>query len=785
MTEYEVKLVVGSLLHDIGKVIFSQEKKNHSECGYEFLKSETGIQDEGVLECVRFHHRTAIEMAPIAENAMCYLVFMADNIAASIERRKKDSGNTEEEMYLPMQSVFNILNGNDQKFYYEPGILQSQGEIHYPREQKITPGRELYDIIQDRIAKNLNEVKWNNEYVNSLLELLEENLAFIPATMEKEEISDISLYDHVKMTAAIASCIDQYLNESADKNLKRILQDEEDSFYKQEVFLLFSMDISGIQKFIYTIVTENALRTLRARSFYLEIVMEHIIDCLLEKLHLSRANLIYSGGGHCYMLLPNVESVKNIVTEYLADVNQWFLRNFGVSLYIAGAYEPCSSMVLKNQPEGSYAQLFRNVGGKISRIKMNRYSASDIIKLNSQKKKDYTRECRVCKEIGKVDEDGICDMCKKIEKLSQKVLYGEFFSILREGVQSGLPMPGGYVLVGDSTESLRKRMEKDADFVRTYAKNKSFNGVHTPTRLWIGDYTTGQTFEDFAEKSCGIKRIGVIRADVDNLGHAFVSGFDNEKNHNKYVTLSRTATLSRQLTLFFKLYIRDILEHGQFSLQNEKKDCARMATIVYSGGDDVFIVGCWYDVIELAVDLKSKFEKYTQGTLSLSAGIGIYNHRYPISVIAEETGDMEASSKAKPGKNSVTVMEDGKFHTEDGVWISDGTYSWDEFEQEVVGEKLQALIMFLENSESQGMSFLYHLLELIRNQGEKINFARMVYFLSRMEPLQKGEHRQRYQEFSQKMLQWVRSEKDCRQLKTAIQLYAYLHRRREDGENDY
>ena len=56
------------------------------------------------------------------------------------------------------------------------------------------------------------------------------------------------------------------------------------------------MDISGIQDFIYTIHSENAMKMLRSKSFYLEIMMEHIIDSLLERLNLSRANLIYSGG---------------------------------------------------------------------------------------------------------------------------------------------------------------------------------------------------------------------------------------------------------------------------------------------------------------------------------------------------------------------------------------------------------------------------------------------------------------------------------------------------------
>ena len=53
--------------------------------------------------------------------------------------------------------------------------------------------------------------------------------------------------------------------------------------------------------------------------------------------------------------------------------------------------------------------------------------------------------------------------------------------------------------------------------------------------------------------------MSVLRADVDNLGKTFMSGFVDKKGNDRYVTLSRTATLSRQLSLFFKYYISSIL----------------------------------------------------------------------------------------------------------------------------------------------------------------------------------------------------------------------------------
>ena len=69
---------------------------------------------------------------------------------------------------------------------------------------------------------------------------------------------------------------------------------------------------------------------------------------------------------------------------------------------------------------------------------------------------------------------------------------------------------------------------------------------HIATKLWVVEIIQQSTFEEFAREAEGISRIGVLRAD-DNLGQAIVAtGFHNAKNGDRYMTLSRTATLSRQ-----------------------------------------------------------------------------------------------------------------------------------------------------------------------------------------------------------------------------------------------
>lgn len=802
MTDREVKLVLGGLLHDIGKVIYRQgdDRRKHSQSGYDYLKDEVraGEWDTDILDCVRYHHADALKGACIEDNALAYIVYLADNIASSADRRRKNSDDIGFEKAMPLQSVFNILNRNNEEKYYEPKTLDPKDGINYPTSEKRVFDESFYAQIKARLTDNLHGLEWTREYVDSLLETLEANLVYVPSSTARNEMADISLYDHLKLTAAVSSCILEYLDAQDVTDYRKCLYINGKTFYEEKAFLLYSMDISGIQDFIYTITSKNALRTLRVRSFYLEILMEHIIDCLLHELHLSRANLIYSGGGHCYILMANTEKSIKTAERYMKELNQWLLDTFQISLYVAWGYAACSADMLKNQPQGSYEQIFKTLGERISCQKSHRYSAEDIKMLNAGSQGDHTRECRVCKKIADINDGGLCRICSAIEGFSGNILNDSFFTVTLQKSENALPLPGGYYLTSDNKDSLRLKMEQDDYFVRAYGKNEMYTGKHIAAKLWVGDYAARDakgalgSFEEYAGASEGIRRIGVLRADVDNLGQAFVSGFANPENQNRYVTLSRTATLSRQLSLFFKCHINKMLTEGHYAIG--KNACSkRNAVICYSGGDDLFIVGAWNEIIGAAMDLQESFKRYTQGTLTISAGIGIYTPGYPISAIASEVAGMEECSKAFPGKDAVTLLPDGNSHeavdgTEKKITVSDGTYSWQEFGEKVLKEKYSYIYEFFETSDERGKNFMYNLLDLIRNRGDKINFARYVYLLSRLEPDRNAvqEQKDAYRKFSARMYRWYQGENaeaDCRHLKTAMNLYAYLTREKEETED--
>lgn len=770
MNDKQLKNILAVLLHDIGKVVFDGESgNNHCLSGYDFLKNDAGVTDSEVLDTVRYHHYNQLLNCELSDDSLAYIGYIANRITLADETKEPDIPND-----APLESVFNILNGNNRKMYYRPQLLDNESEVNFPQKERQCFDSSFYSSAKTILLDCLKKIdfsKPDKRHIIMLLETLETLLTYVPASSASENLADISLFEHSKLTCAVASCILNYLNAENISDYKKTLFENCEKFYNCKAFLMYSLDVSGIQSFIYTINTEGALKTLRARSFYLEIFMETVIDELIERLNLSRANVIYSGGGHCYLILPNTSDTRRIICDFEKEVNKWLIDNFRTGLYVAGGFAQCSANSLRDNPKGSYADIFAEMSRGISKKKLTRYDIDDLKKLNSDDKSDGLRECKVCRSLHNVNDSGRCDFCQGLLEFSKDIMNDNkpYFSVVRGG-KTGLKLPFSLRLIADTKVELKKRIECGNNNVRTYGKNISSADMDSAVRIWVGSYLYNDMTNELAKASAGIDRIAVLRGDVDNLGQSFVHGFDREASHSNLVNLSRTATLSKQLSLFFKKHINSFLANGKFNITGTDK--VRKALVVYSGGDDVFIVGAWNDVISLAVDISNEFCSFTEGTLSISAGIGLFTSSFPISVAASIVETLEDTSKnypnsSNPEKNAVTLFDNSI------------TYSWKVFEDRVVNQKLKVIRDFLECIEDYGRSFLYNLLFCIRNCDDKINIARCVYLLSRMAPkcADDKEIIKKYDKFSTKIYDWIQKRKDREELTTAIYLYSYISRK--------
>ena len=766
------QVTYGCLLHDIGKLLYRAggDSGTHSRQGWAFLRS-LWREEKEILRCVQLHHAAELRAAAPAEDDLSWIACAADNLSAAADRREAEEGEAGTfRRYMPLASVFTHLNGEHPDHSIAP--YPQDGTLRMPERHAAALSAEPYQAAAEALRRRLAELPREDAWVDSLLCLLESYTSMFPSSTCAGESPDISLYDHLKTTAAIGACISEYLLSSGERNYKKRLFLEEAAFRKENAFLLYSADISGIQKFLYTVASDKALRSLRSRSFFLELLMEHYADELLLACGVSRTNLLYSGGGHCYILLPNTESVKAALSAWNQRFNAWLSGEFGVSLFLAHGWTECSGNDLTNTPaeDAPYKAMFRRVSAAVSRHKMHRYSAGDLRRLNRPTPASG-RECKVC---GRTDDliDGRCPWCRLFAALSEKIQTKDVYFVgTGEDAEHdfALPTPDGYayILLTDE-KTARLRLDSGAAVRRIYSKNRAFTGLRYSTRLYVGDYAFSNRMDELAQNASGVRRLGVCRMDVDDLGRSFVSGYERpgrataaETQH--YVTISRTAAFSRQMSLFFKCYINDVLsgKHGG------KQPLA--VTIVYSGGDDVFLVGAWNDTLEACLRIRAALRQFSCGSLTISGGLCVTDDSYPIRLAAERAGELEDRAKGEPGKDAIALFDPFLEHT----------YHWEEFSENVLGTKCALLTRFFRSDDAaRGNSFLYRIVDLLRSaeRDGKLALARYAYLLARLAPPVSSPAYRGYKEFSEKMYAWALDAAQRKQLITAIYIHVYENR---------
>lgn len=763
------------MLHDFGKILFRiGDGRKHSVSGYEFVKNDLNINDDDILDSIKYHHADEIKSGKLCNESLAYITYLADNISAAADRRKAKGEHLGFEKYIALKSVFNILNNNNKNASYEAKYLSHKDGINYPSEDDMNYNASYYLEIKSTLIDKFKQFELNTNYITSLLEILEGYLTYVPSSTSKEEVSDISLFDHLKMTAAFAACIYDYFTEKDIFDYSILFKDS-NKYYEENMFYLYSFDFSGIQSFIYNVASDKTLRSLRTRSFYLEILLEDIIDTLLERLNLFRTNLLYLGGGHCYLILPNTKFVKMEVEKFKNEIKAWLLDLYNSELYLAGGGEICNAKTFNNENVEKYSELFRKVSNEISKNKLNRYSPSGLKKLNFEELVDGVRECKICKRVDHLieTENGlVCEICNDISNFSRNILEAKFFVVENKKQNESaytLPLSFNKILTTVKTENeLRDKILNDDDFVRAYTKNDEYSGGDLSTKLWIGDYNYDSKLNILTESAQGIKRIGVLRADVDNLGQSFVKGFSKD-----YMSLTRSSVFSRNMSLFFKYHINYLLENGEFSITGKTSPIRRRTLIVYSGGDDIFVVGAWDDIIEFSIDLVKSLREFTLNSLTISAGLGLFPEKFPIKSMGEITGKLE--DYAKSNKYILNGVE----KTKNSVCLfnKENIYSWKDFEEKVLGEKLKLLQDYFSEIDERGKSFLYRVLNLLRDEEkDKLNLARLAYLLARLEPKEESQ-KEKHREFSKNIYRYIRNEKDKRELISAIYIFAYLERR--------
>lgn len=675
--------------------------------------------------------------------------FSSEIVAGKSRKRNKTRSAMQ-----PLRSVFSNLNGTTVKAFVPHGELV----------QRQYPVADAVLWTTDEYARRLNELKNFLEQCSNLknpsevaMNGLERLLEGIPAEPEIDDLGDYTLYDKIRLTAALSGCLYYYRGERAE-----CADTEKNGAAEEKSFLLYSCDFSGIQNFIFQVVSDEAKKSIRSRSFYLEFFMLNHVDGILDSLGLGRANLLYAGGGHAFLILPNTAFTTKCLEKATEQANSWLTDQFGSLLYLAAAWIPCSAENLMNIPEkeNPYAGLFRTLSRENGIKKMHRYSAAELIRINRKSPlPEDGRECIACGRQGRLNEKNKCPMCEAFAGFSKELLKSDRIFVVTDMKPLSavsLSFPGGLWLSVAAEDSIKNGFQNNA--CRIYSEN-----VMGTIPIRRTDFGADWFINDKeGSKTEEIKRTGILKMDVDNLGNAFLQGFrfqNADGSTGNSETLFRTSAFSRAVSTFFGTEIKAVLSAGT-------DGTGYRAEVVYSGGDDVFLIGDWSDIVDASIEIRNAFSQYSAHQLTLSAGIGIFAPKYPVYFSATETEALVESAKKFPGKNAVALFAE------------DCVFQWDVFAQKVLEEKMALLSKFFSECSSQGNSFLYRLYRLLHEQKEnQVNLARYAYVLARMKPSRKDKSCEIYALFSQKMYQWAMNIEDRNELIAAIGIYFYKHRK--------
>ena len=652
------------------------------------------------------------------------IVARADNYSAA-ERRNETVENNQKEnthwMRKPLNSIFETISldnhvNREVTSYFAYKLKTLNYETIFP--QRLATGIDANSFkgnkeeeLYNHISNFLEEVKKINssdyDIFFSQLYLLMEKYMWCIASDTQTKISDISLFDHLKSTSALALSSYKYHKEN------NLLENGNQPKEKIKQFRILIGDVSGIQNFIYDdIKSEGAAKTLRGKSFFVKMISDAIALYLIKELELNLTNIILTAGGKFYILLQNTEDSIKKIEEIKEKLNNYLYKEFFGQLFV--------NIVTLEVNGDEIAKKFTKILEKGNR------------ELNWQKEKRFFNQIR---ENPIFDVEYRNDGTTALDRINEK--FKEMGGKIPKSKFIGIR----YNHEGDNKntfqilENMSIQFFKSKEEINTSGKNEkidiviSLNNIEIvekfPTILrFISNYApleengrSLKSFEGISDVATGNKKIAVYKADVDNLGMIFSIGFKKNKNisdeelekdekekEDDFRSISRISTLSRNMEYFFSYWMNSIFEKGKVEIwlrdKIKKEIDLRDIYVLYSGGDDLVIIGPWDKIIYVSYLIRKNFEQFVteNNEVTLSGGIAISHPKLRIINGIDKAGELEEKSKEiDKDKNALTLF--------------DRSFKWDEFEK--IFEFAERLQRIYGNKEEKGIitqAFLYRCL---------------------------------------------------------------------------
>jgi len=640
---------------------------------YEGINEFTG--KDTLIRLASNHHKPSSDLEKLIQRA--------DHLASGVDRTQREGLADAEYEHkwddykrIRMRSVFeSLLHESHQHKYILPISEQKLDKSYFPFTGDLLQDPKPYKELWNSFIIELEKIRPENlkSFSDTLLNLLEKYTSTIPSSTQ--HLTDVSLFDHLKMTAAIALCL--YDHQKGNPN-------------NENELLMIGGDLSGIQSYIYDIISKYAAKNLKGRSFYLQLLVDSVIQRILDKLNLTKANIIYASGGGFYLLAPNTIDVKDELVKLEEELGQALWKTHKTSLFLAlDAIELSSNKDLLGKNLGNkWKELIEKLNiKKRRRFKFQILNQYDSFFQPQEQGGQALRDAITGEEIGDNQNYPIETRNSNNERISRQTKnqidlgkdlrrsdywitsYSKLNYLSQDEINPCDLNVYHYFLNRDRAAKLTDQLRGSADYVTVQTFNDldflkdDIKGNHNSygytfyggNKYPVTPKGDPKTFEELTGRTYhennlegNFHRLGILRMDVDGLGQIFIQGFDEDKR-----TFSRYSTLSRGLDYFFKGYLNYIWETEILTLQQGKdgiihqialNDCTQ---ILYAGGDDLFILGRWDACIYFAECIQQSFQEWTcyNPHISISGGVAIVPVKFPISIGADMAAEAEKAAK--------------------------------------------------------------------------------------------------------------------------------------------
>jgi len=401
--------------------------------------------------------------------------------------------------------------------------------------------------------------------------------------------------------------------------------------------MLILASLSGIQDFLFDVRESGGrqARSLRNRSFRVQLLAECVALRLLEAAALPYDRLLFSAAGNVCIdagqLAPDrVATLRSAA----ADIQQRLLRETHGRLRLSIAFE---------QSAGTFADRFER-----ARLALTAAKLRPLAPLAGGASGVWGGDALCVRQVWDADAEADRDA-----DLGRRLVNAHWLTIRRS---NGTPDAGASDTLGYRVSLEAGEPAAAGDLVSCSNLNEPLSPPPSidrkffhPRRLarHVPRDRHGQPIEflDLAARSRGAPMLGVLKADADSLGEAV-----NQTLRQSADGAAALQQLSNALDRFFA----ETLE------AEKQRDPWNLIYTVFSGGDDMLVVGPWNVMLDFAGHMRGLFNaRFGQGAsdrpcpapLTISAGVAIIKPRYPVHLAAQQAEELleQAKGSVSPG----------------------------------------------------------------------------------------------------------------------------------------